>query len=91
MFVVSFTFLLKYYCNPPCMLALCLILRVLISGSLLVGLEVMSGGNWCRGYVFEEGHLGQDAAVQGIYPLNFCWEMDASGRVTKPIKAAGYY
>ena len=51
----------------------------------------MSGGNWCRGYVFEEGHLGQDAAVQGIYPLNFCWEMDASGRVTKPIKVAGYY
>ena len=45
----------------------------------------MSGGNWCRGYVFEEGHLGQDAAVQGIYPLNFCWEMDASGGVTKPI------
>ena len=40
----------------------------------MVGLEILDGGNWCRGYVFEEGVMEPNRS--GVFPLNFCWKID---------------
>ena len=32
----------------------------------------MGGGNWSKGYVFQEGYTPD----RGMFPLNFCWQLD---------------
>ena len=45
----------------------------IIKGTLLVGLELLDGGEWCRGYVLDD-----DTQQVGSFPTNYCWQPDTS-------------
>ena len=47
---------------------------IVISGEIIIGLELLDGGDWCNGYVFNVNNLNEK--LTGIFPTNQCWRLD---------------
>ena len=43
-------------------------------GEILIGLELLDGGEWCNGYVLDVNNPNE--SVQGIFPISQCWKLD---------------
>ena len=50
---------------------LIVVIFFVIKGTILVGLELLDGGDWCQGYV-----LNHDNMQKGIFPTSYCWQLD---------------
>ena len=42
-----------------------------ILGTILVGTEILNGGEWCNGYLLDDNDK-----KNGIFPINYCWQLD---------------
>ena len=68
----------------------------MILGELLIGLELLDGGEWWNGYVLNVNNNNEK--LTGMFPVNQCWKLDpvaylkqedtASSNKTKILKFA---
>ena len=47
---------------------------IVISGEIIIGLELLDGGDWCNGYVFNVNNVKEK--LTGIFPTDQCWRLD---------------